>query len=128
MPVHREAIQKLAKMIEDIDFAMLTTVQPDGTLRSRPMSTQRAEFDGTLWFFTLGLLGIGWLVRTITVSPKFVRYMAKGIDLKPGSKAAVRFWTRLAGAMVDEGLLPSPQATPQPQAAPAPTPSMTPRP
>ena len=45
-----ESIQKFAKMIEDIDFAMLTTVQPDGSLRSRPMSTQQAEFDGTLWF------------------------------------------------------------------------------
>jgi general stress protein 26 len=47
-----EAIEKLNKLIEDIDFAMLTTVDTDGVLRSRPMSTQEAEFDGTLWFFT----------------------------------------------------------------------------
>lgn len=45
-------IQKLAKMIKDIDFAMFTTVDADGVLRSRPMSTQEVEFDGDLWFFT----------------------------------------------------------------------------
>ena len=33
-------------------FAMLTTVCPDGSLRSRPMATLREKFDGTLWFFT----------------------------------------------------------------------------
>ncbi len=47
-----EAIRKLGELIEDIDFAMLTTAEADGTLRSRPMSTQQVEFDGDLWFFT----------------------------------------------------------------------------
>jgi general stress protein 26 len=47
-----EAIEKLRDLIKDIDFCMLTTVDEDGTLRSRPMSTQDAEFDGDLWFFT----------------------------------------------------------------------------
>lgn len=46
------AIQKLAEMIDGIQFAMLTTAEPDGTLRSRPMATQQVEFDGDLWFFT----------------------------------------------------------------------------
>jgi len=31
---------------------MLTTVDTEGCLRSRPMQTQQAEFDGDLWFFT----------------------------------------------------------------------------
>ena len=48
----QEAIEKLQSLLEDIDFAMLTTIDTDGVLRSRPMSTQKAEFDGTLWFFT----------------------------------------------------------------------------
>jgi general stress protein 26 len=55
MDEHRdgsENIKKLRKLIEDIKFAMLTTVEEDGTLRSRPMATQLAEFDGNLWFFT----------------------------------------------------------------------------
>ncbi len=47
-------IQKLRELIKDIDIGMLTTVQPDGTLHSRPMSNQSSasNFDGTLWFFT----------------------------------------------------------------------------
>lgn len=47
-----EDVQKLAKLIKGIKFAMLTTAMPDGTLRSRPMATQQTEFDGSLWFFT----------------------------------------------------------------------------
>ena len=31
---------------------MITTLEPDGSLRSRPRATQGSEFDGTLWFFT----------------------------------------------------------------------------
>src|SRR5262245_3833764 len=45
-------VQKLNELIRDIPVAMLTTVAPDGSLRSRPMITQEADFDGTLWFFT----------------------------------------------------------------------------
>ena len=47
-----DGLKKLAKMIEGISLAMLTTVDDRGILRSRPMATQQAEFDGTLWFFT----------------------------------------------------------------------------
>lgn len=50
---HDEAVKTLGKLIHDIKFAMLTTAEPDGTLRSRPMATQQeGEFDGVLWFFT----------------------------------------------------------------------------
>jgi general stress protein 26 len=45
-------ITKVAEMIKGIRFAMLTTLEPDGTLHSRPMTTQEVEFDGDLWFFT----------------------------------------------------------------------------
>ncbi len=44
--------ETLAGLITDIRMAMLTTAAPDGSLRSRPMATQRRPFDGTLWFFT----------------------------------------------------------------------------
>lgn len=46
-----ESIEKLKEMLEGIDFCMLTTID-GGNLRSRPMSTQKLEFDGELWFFT----------------------------------------------------------------------------
>lgn len=45
-------IKKLWSLIKDVEFGMLTTVDEDGTLRSRPMATQKVEFDGDLWFFT----------------------------------------------------------------------------
>ena len=52
-PTDRDAaIKKVASLIKDIQFAMLTTAESDGSLRSRPMATQKTEFDGTLWFFT----------------------------------------------------------------------------
>ena len=47
-----EAIQKLAELIKDIRIAMLTTVNPDGSLHSRPMATQNTPFNGELVFLT----------------------------------------------------------------------------
>ncbi len=47
-----EDVKKLSQLIKGIRVAMLTTVCADGSLRSRPMVTQDAEFDGSLWFFT----------------------------------------------------------------------------
>ncbi len=44
-------IEKLKELTEGIDFCMLTTMG-DGHLRSRPMSTQQADVDGDVWFFT----------------------------------------------------------------------------
>jgi general stress protein 26 len=49
---HEENIRKLAELIGGIKVAMLTTIEDDGCLRSRPMATQQTEFDGRLWFFT----------------------------------------------------------------------------
>jgi general stress protein 26 len=48
-------LERLATLIKDIKFTMLTTVSEDGTIHSRPMATQKIEvksFDGTLWFFS----------------------------------------------------------------------------
>lgn len=45
-----ETIRKY-KYISDMRFAMLTTVEANGVLRTRPMTTQQTEFDGDLWFF-----------------------------------------------------------------------------
>ena len=52
MNTHAESVETLAKLIKGVRVAMLTTVEADGYLRSRPMATQETEFDGTLWFFT----------------------------------------------------------------------------
>ena len=47
-----DEVRKLGEKIKDIHIAMLTTVEADGSLHSRPMATQKVEFDGDLWFFT----------------------------------------------------------------------------
>ncbi|MBD2775585.1 pyridoxamine 5'-phosphate oxidase family protein [Iningainema tapete] len=52
---HNEQLHKLRELIKDIDIGMLTTINEDGSLHSRPMSTNsEVEFDGDLWFFTYG--------------------------------------------------------------------------
>jgi general stress protein 26 len=45
-------LEKVAGIINDIKFAMLTTMEHDGSLRSRPMATMEMDADGHLWFFT----------------------------------------------------------------------------
>lgn len=48
-----QEIKKLRELVKDIDFGMLTTIDADGTLHSRPMSTNgEIEADCTIWFFT----------------------------------------------------------------------------
>jgi general stress protein 26 len=47
----QESIEKLKGLVEDIDFAMLTTIAGN-KFRSRPMSTQEMDENGDLWFFT----------------------------------------------------------------------------
>ncbi|MBY0316097.1 MAG: pyridoxamine 5'-phosphate oxidase family protein [Bdellovibrionales bacterium] len=49
---NKEDISKLAELLKDAKFVMLTTLDEEGALRSRPMTFQEMEFDGDLWFFT----------------------------------------------------------------------------
>lgn len=48
----QDVVQHLGKLIHGIQVAMMTTVDTDGSLRSRPMWTHDQDFDGELWFFT----------------------------------------------------------------------------
>lgn len=45
-------LQKIAELVSEIKFAMLTTEESDGMLRSRPMATMQMDAEGQLWFFT----------------------------------------------------------------------------
>ena len=48
-----ENLQKLRDLVKDIDFCMLTTVDENGDLHSRPMSSNgEIDADGDIWFFT----------------------------------------------------------------------------
>ena len=48
----QDVIEHLGGLIRGIKVAMMTTVEQDGSLRSRPMWTHDRDFDGELWFFT----------------------------------------------------------------------------
>jgi len=55
MATNDEQRELLRSMIKDIDIAMFTTVSKSGYPVSRPLSTQKVDFDGELlWFFTRG--------------------------------------------------------------------------
>jgi general stress protein 26 len=45
-------MRKLADLIDATGIAMLTTEEPDGSLRSRPLATLEMDSEGRLWFFT----------------------------------------------------------------------------
>lgn len=48
-----EPLRKLRDLVKDINYCMLTSVDDDGSLHSRPMATNREiEDNGDLWFFT----------------------------------------------------------------------------
>jgi general stress protein 26 len=53
-PERREDdLQKLREMVKEIDFCMLATVDENGDLHSRPMSSNGdIDPDGDIWFFT----------------------------------------------------------------------------
>jgi len=67
--------QKLREMIKEIDFCMLTTVDENNDLHSRPMSLN-SEVDeaGNLWFFTsTNSLKVSELNRTPKCNASFAK-------------------------------------------------------
>jgi general stress protein 26 len=49
---HISDVELLWEKIKGIHVAMLTTMETNGTLRSRPMVAPERKFDGDLWFLT----------------------------------------------------------------------------
>jgi general stress protein 26 len=47
-----DPVAKLNELIKGIDFAMLTTIRPNGRLYSCPMAATEVDSDGALWFFS----------------------------------------------------------------------------
>jgi general stress protein 26 len=45
-------LSHIAKLLDDVSIAMLTTLEEDGSMASRPMSVLKMDADGALWFFT----------------------------------------------------------------------------
>ncbi|WP_181306284.1 pyridoxamine 5'-phosphate oxidase family protein [Rufibacter sp. XAAS-G3-1] len=49
---NRGDVKALIEKIEEINTAMLSTVEPDGTIRSRPMRHLKVDESGAIYFFT----------------------------------------------------------------------------
>lgn len=47
-----EELARLAALVRQMKIGMLTTIEPDGSLRSRPLETVEIDREGRLWFFT----------------------------------------------------------------------------
>ena len=47
-----DELERLAGLIERIKIGMLTTMGPDGSMRSRPLQTLLMDAQSRLWFFT----------------------------------------------------------------------------
>jgi general stress protein 26 len=45
-------LARLAALVRQMKVGMLTTVEADGSLRSRPLETVEIDREGRLWFFT----------------------------------------------------------------------------
>lgn len=45
-------LEKVWKLIDDIKIGMMTTIDGEDSLVSRPMATMQVDQDGYLWFFT----------------------------------------------------------------------------
>ena len=60
MSDEHSARAKLWSMIGEYRFAMLTTQESGETLRSRPMTTVKRDFDGSLWFFARSDSAAAW--------------------------------------------------------------------
>ena len=101
-PPNRETEEKLNSLIKGIGTAMLTTVAPDGSLRSRPMVTRGAGLEnGELWFFTaedsgkIAEIEAEHEVNLAYAEPKEQRYVSlSGVAaLKRDPARARRLWS-----------------------------------
>jgi general stress protein 26 len=51
-PQTNNQLEKVQKLVEEIRIAMMTTVDEQGNLVSRPMASLQMDEAGTIWFFT----------------------------------------------------------------------------
>jgi len=48
----KKAVEKLKELVKHGDICMFTTLDKDGRINSRPLSTADVDDDGNVWFFT----------------------------------------------------------------------------
>lgn len=107
-PQTRADLAHVAHLIGDIAVAMLTNVEADGDLASRPMMPLEMDADGALWFFTdlrsakvehLRVVNVGF---SDIAGGTYLSLSGRGeIDTDPAR--IQRLWTPLAQAWFPEG-------------------------
>lgn len=63
----KKDLQTIADAIEEAEVCMITTVDHNGGLCSRPMNVQELDEEGNLWFFTLSDSNLMEEIRRIPV-------------------------------------------------------------
>ena len=48
----KQAVEQLQKWAKEVNIAMLTTMQDNNKMHSRPMATAKVDEEGNIWFFT----------------------------------------------------------------------------
>jgi general stress protein 26 len=74
--------EQLYDVIKDLDICMMTTVEADGRLLTRPMANQEAEENGDIWFFTHH---DGSVVKNLAANPQ----VSLGYSNASGRHAAI---------------------------------------
>jgi general stress protein 26 len=102
------SLAHIASLIDGLSIAMLTTVEADGALASRPMAVLEMDASGALWFFTslksskVDHLGAVNLSFTDVSNGTYVSLSGRGeIDSDPGRIA--RLWTAFAKPWFPDG-------------------------
>lgn len=109
---HQEQLAALRHKIEAVRFGMLTTIDPERSLSSRPMTSQQIDAQGRLWFFTSDESGFA---RHLTVEPTvnvtfsdpdgslYISVSGRAMLTKDRAKTE-ELWNPMVGAWFPEGI------------------------
>ncbi len=101
-------LKHIAELIEDIAISMLTTVESDGSLASRPMYALEMDASGAIWFFTdrrsskVGRLGVVNLAFTDLDDSCYVSLSGHG-DIVGDRSHIERLWSPFARPWFPDG-------------------------
>ena len=101
-------LSHIAQMIEGIAIAMLTTVESDGALASRPMAPLEMDASGAFWFFTdlrsskVDRLQVANLTFTDTSRGTYVSMSGHGA-IDTDRSHIERLWTPMAKPWFPDG-------------------------
>jgi general stress protein 26 len=101
--------QKVRELVKSTRLAMLTSIDPDGRLVSKPMATQDVDFDGDVWFIAERE---SHKVRNIAANPQVnVAYASSSSWVSLSGRAEVvddeaklaELWNTFTGAWLEGG-------------------------